>query len=388
MVREPGRVPRRLRPGFEQAQSPGVQRRPPLRPDRPQDRLARQLVPKRVAPLVFLEDAVADRQLEVGTVRPHHPGEQAGIDRRAEHGGRFEHGAAGRRQASGSGERGIADRRRQLADRGQYLRHEEGVAASTRVEFVCVEDASGRELRHGLGRQARELQPLDRGNGSQIAEDAAQRVVGADLVVSVGDDDQDPRPLDAAAEEAQQVEGCLVGPVGVFDCQQRGLASGTPLQCRQHGAEEEVPPGAADEEALDVAAEIGGDVEERAERAGRRERVAGADQHPGALPDLGGEPAQQDGLADAGLATEQDEAAPAPIRLVDQSDEVRQDGVPLQQHPMFHSPTIRRDPVLSTAGEMERRGKQRPAGQRGSLPSCAALKVAVCRNRLGVSPHL
>ena len=72
----------------------------------------------------------------------------------------------------------------------------------------------------------------------QIAQDQTQGVIGPDLVVAVGDDEEDRESANPPAEEAQQLERGAVGPMGVFaDDDRRPRSRG---EGRQHLPEEPV----------------------------------------------------------------------------------------------------------------------------------------------------
>jgi len=72
-----------------------------------------------------------------------------------------------------------------------------------------------RQLRHRrLGQRLRPHAVRDL--LGQDAQDPAERVVGAQLVVAVGDDQHRRGALQPASQEHQQVQGRLVGPVRVL----------------------------------------------------------------------------------------------------------------------------------------------------------------------------
>ena len=50
----------------------------------------------------------------------------------------------------------------------------------------------------------------------QIAQEQAQGMIGPNLVVTVGDDEEDWESSNPSAEESQQLERCSVRPMGVF----------------------------------------------------------------------------------------------------------------------------------------------------------------------------
>ena len=227
------------------------------------------------------------------------------------------------RQARGARQDRVAHRRRhRVAGRRQQLGHEERVAAGQRVDGVGV--VTGCELAHGLDRQRRDRDALDRRRRRQVAEQAAQRMVADRLVVAVGDEHERRRRAHPAADHAQHVERRLVGPVHVLE--------------HEHGRETQLVEQRARDAPrvaprVDVrgqrAADLVGDVGERSERSGRRQVLAGAEPHGHVEP--GGERADQRGLPHAGLAAHQQQL-PA---LALGRRQLRQQGVTFDQpgHP-------------------------------------------------------
>ena len=57
---------------------------------------------------------------------------------------------------------------------------------------------------------------MDGRRGRQIAQDQTEGVIGPDLVVTVGDDEEDAQFANAPAEEPQQLERGAVRPMGVL----------------------------------------------------------------------------------------------------------------------------------------------------------------------------
>ena len=120
------------------------------------------------------------------------------------------------------------------------------------------------------------------------------------LVVAIGRQDQSGDPLDAPADQPQHVERCLVGPVQVLQDDDRGQAPGQRRgQSRDHVAGR----------ALEIRTHGLRDIDERPQRAGGEERVAGSPQDPVSLFH---ESPQQRGLADSRLAADQDQP-PRPL---------------------------------------------------------------------------
>ena len=228
-----------------------------------------------------------------------------------------------------------------------------------------------------------ERDPVDAADAGPLGDLAAQRVAAVQVVGAVRRDHGDRADERAGEEEAEQVAGRLVGPVGVLDDEQQRRLLGGRLEQGVDGLEEVGaverggPVGAAVRAAhapggragagraagccaatcsTDVG-QVGGEpAEDLGEReVGQRavaevEAVAGED-----LPALGeGEVAQlgeEPGLADAGVAGEQDDADAAPAYRsgrtdAEQRSDLRQLGVSPDQGPAGVCCHAAHDPVF------------------------------------------
>ncbi|GGM74701.1 hypothetical protein GCM10010106_21490 [Thermopolyspora flexuosa] len=198
--------------------------------------------------------------------------------------------------------------------------------------------------------EPRQLQPEHAVEPGEPGEHRAQRMLPVQLVGAVGEQHEHLRREQVAAEERDQVAAGTVRPVHVLDDEQHRALLGEPFQQGEELLEEPGPAGVG----LPVArrlAELGqqpgevaggavgqqrGDLartslpDELAQHGGERgvgealggELDAAADEHPG-LP-LGGElgePGDEPGLADPGLAADEHGrrlAVPCPIERVEQ----------------------------------------------------------------------
>ena len=153
------------------------------------------------------------------------------------------------------------------------------------------------ERADGLRGERRQLHPLDAGGGGQVAQHDAD---GRRLVVAERDDRERGDAGDAATEQAQDVERALVGPVDVLQHEDRAGRGAQPVEQRgrERGRRGLVEP----------------DVEQRAERPRRVQRVARAPQDATTV----GEGADERGLADAGLAADQDQPAGRAVEDVEE----------------------------------------------------------------------
>ena len=105
---------------------------------------------------------------------------------------------------------------------GERLHDVERVAAGELEELVGVAGSLVGEMLHRLGAQRRQRQASGGPVGDQVGQRLAMRAVCARLPLTEGDHDQRSRALDAPRQEAEPVEGRLVGPVQVLDDDTRG----------------------------------------------------------------------------------------------------------------------------------------------------------------------
>ena len=159
------------------------------------------------------------------------------------------------------------------------------------------------QLGHGRPAQRGELEPARVRGADEVAQHGAQRVRGAH-VLPVGQHQQRRECVDAAGHEADEVGGRLVGPMQVFDHEDAGSGP----QRVQHRGEDLVLGRRSAQAGGDRGPERTRDVAERPERAWGAQGVAHAPQHRHRC--LGGELAEQDCLADPGLAGEEHDRAP------------------------------------------------------------------------------
>ena len=140
----------------------------------------------------------------------------------------------------------------------------------------------------------------------QIAQDQTKGVIGPDLVVTVGDDEEDGKSADPPPEEAEQLERGAVRPMGVFgDDDRRPRSRG---EGRQHLPEEPVTRVAVEGAVVDQEAERRGKVAHGTERTRRGERVAGGPQHHRSAATRRQNSSARVDLAHAGLAANEHQA--------------------------------------------------------------------------------
>ena len=187
------------------------------------DRLADQLMAERDAVAHRLEQAdghaVAQPLRDVGE----DPFQHGVLQPAADHGRGLEDSPAGRAQSRRPRQHGVAhgpghagpEIRKNLAD-------EERIAGSPPMQGHGIERPVGDQDAHGVDRQAPKLDADGRSRHSEVAEKQAQGMLGADLVAAIAEDEKSSRLVDAAAEELDQIEGGVIGPVDVLEKEERG----------------------------------------------------------------------------------------------------------------------------------------------------------------------
>ena len=135
---------------------------------------------------------------------------------------------------------------------------------------ACFASFATASFRERLQRQA----PHDRAR--QIADHEAARMTRADFVGAIGHHQHRARALHAPAEELEQVERRLVGPVAVLEHDQRRRPV---LELVERRAEDRVAAGLGVDGGEQLALGLARDVVQRRERPRREQGIAGAPQH-------------------------------------------------------------------------------------------------------------
>jgi hypothetical protein len=173
------------------------------------------------------------------------------------------------RQLTQAGEHGIGDRVGHLRDATRDLGHEERVAAGDAHGLVRVQAAALGEL-GDRGRAERIEMDAVRGLRRQRADHAAQRVVGAELVLTEGHHQHGGQRTDPSTDVADHIERRLVRPVGILD-DDRGHTQRIAHQL-QHALEHGCGVRGRDRVG-ERAARHPGDVPQRPERAAGQEVI-------------------------------------------------------------------------------------------------------------------
>ena len=175
------------------------------------------------------------------------------------------------------------------------------------------------ETGDGLLRERRQPKPVDARAGRDLSEHDPQRVPAIEPDVPVGRDHERREAVHAPREQPQDVERRLIRRVKILEHQNRRRAL---LEQTPNRGGDLVGNGFPLHGVRQVAARGLRNVEQRPERAGCEQHVAGAPQHASGTLDLLAEPFDQRRLADPGLAG--DECHPAAAGLNHRRENFRQ----------------------------------------------------------------
>ena len=274
----------RAGPSRQRGQHALVQRDQPGRRHRARDRAPGQLVPERDPAARHRQQAplLGERE-DRGGVRGqalHERRGQPGLERGRHHRQLLQHVLGHRVQPPDAGQHGVRDgRRHPLAGRrDQQFVHEERVPRRQLEELSRIQRAVPAELAHRAGGQPAQRQPPHPVAAGRLAEQAVQRVLAAQLVVAVGEDEHRGQPGDPPGEVAQRVQGGVVGPVHVLDDQDPRVVR--PVQFGAQRGQQPVPVAAVGHRLAEFRPDAADQVPERAQRPRGGQVVAVANQHP------------------------------------------------------------------------------------------------------------
>ena len=319
VVGQTGRVDRPGRRRRERPEHLAVERYPPVGGDRVFDRKPRQLVSERDRRLLVDQHSGVQTRLELREVHAADGFEQPQLSPCGDDRGGLEQPARRRRERRRPREHRVAHGFRDVrVHRGQRLGDEERVPAGPLEQPRRVHPGRLGQRPDRLERQRLDLAALSRGRARQLAEHDLQRAVRSQLIVAERDEREHGQRRDPAAEQLDDVERPLVGPVDVLDHEhRRGLV-------RQFGDErshELVRHPPVGRKPTEVEAGVLRDVEERPECARREQPLARAPQHSGSWL-VRAELAEQRGLADARLASQKHHPPTAVGRLGEPGGEI------------------------------------------------------------------
>jgi hypothetical protein len=283
MVGQPGGVRGGAGPGEQCGQGTAVQLRPATGRQRPLHGQAGQLVPEADPAGLPLEHPGGHALVHIGGCGTGRLDQQPSLHLRGHHRGRVQD-LPGRWGQPGrpSQHRIRHGGRDRLIPGGEDLGDKERVPPGPLVQRARVQPVRAGQHRHRLAGQGRQPQPAHQGRAGQVAGEQLHRVQRADLVVPVGDHQQDGGRTEPAGKEPEQVQGGLVGPVDVLD-HQHGRHPALPQPFEQ-GTEQHLPRCLLVEQLVELTTEGRGDVGQRAQRPRGGQRVTGTPQDPGGRP--------------------------------------------------------------------------------------------------------
>src|SRR6185369_14270130 len=101
-------------------------------------------------------------------------------------------------------------------------------------------------------------------------------MVGLDLIIAIGNDEQCVEFVDASTKKLEEIERCFISPVNVFDNQNGG---GLILEFVENGGEDGRTRGFFFEQRKEVATDLSRDVGNGAEWSRGEQRIAAAPQN-------------------------------------------------------------------------------------------------------------
>ena len=290
-------------------------------------RLARELVPEHDLGAAVAQHARGEAVVERVQRLVRDGGQHVDLDVEADHRGGGEHVLRGRGEPGCARQHGVADGVRHHAVLArEHLGDVEGVAAGAFAQGVQVDVRAAGQLGDRVTAQRPHVDPPHPAHGRELAEQHPHRVVGPDLVVAEGEQQQGGAVLAAPGEVPDQLQRRRVRPVQVLDQPDRELAD----QRRAHRREQVEPVDRLAGMGGHVDLERGRHVHQGAERRGRGGAVTAAAQHP--ARDGGHEVLGEAGLPRARFAADQDRRAVAAAGLVQGSGQRVELRGPLQQH--------------------------------------------------------
>jgi hypothetical protein len=213
--------------------------------------------------------------------------------------------------------------------RREHLGDVERVAVGLAVKLAGVEPVGSGQLADRPLGERRDREARD-ARGGKLPEHEREGVAAVELVVAVAGEDEGGDALHLAGQEAQDVQRRLVGPVEVLEHEDARAPSG---ELANERTGDLVRSRLTGDQLLELAVSHLRDVEQRAERAGSEQPLAGAPQDPCRLATPVAERAQQGGLAGARLATDEDDRPGAGrYHRIERVRQSRQLIGPLEQH--------------------------------------------------------
>ena len=291
------------------------------------DGLARQLVPEHGLGAAVAQHAGGEALVERGQRLPRDGGQHVDLRVEADDRGRREHLTCRGGEPGRAREHGIPDGGwYRSVPTGEHLGDVEGVAAGAFEERVQVDVRPAGQLRHRGAAQRPHGDAPDPSDGGELTEQHPNGMVGPDLVVAEGQQQQGGAALAAPGEVPDQLQRRGVRPVHVLDEPDGRLGA----QRGPHRREQADPVDGFARVNGHGEAECGRDVHQGPQRRRRGGPVAATAQHPARRGghEVGGEA----GLPGSGLAADQHRRADAATGLVQRGGQRGQLLGPLQQH--------------------------------------------------------
>ena len=279
---------------------------PPVRLDRLLEREPGQLVPEPHRGAVVAEDPVREALSQVADLLSCQALEEPALAPGRDHRHRVEHGARRWAQSTGAGQDGIANCCGDVLPAGrEHLGHVERVPLGPLVQLAGFDSVGLRELSHRLGRERVDVQAGGLFSPGKLTQYDTQHVRRVQLVVPIRRQHQrGSRGFQAPTDQGEHVERGLVRPVQVIEDENRRRV---PAQLADQRSRDLVRLHVHVDGLVELASGLRRDVDERAQRPRREERVACAPQHPPRCGLTVTEGAQERGLAHPGLAADQHE---------------------------------------------------------------------------------
>jgi hypothetical protein len=161
-------------------------------------------------------------------------------------------------------------------------------------------------------RERRQFESMHPGPGAKLANQQSQRMIAVELIIAISPDHQAGNGLHAAAEEPQNVQSCFICPVQILDDDYRGFAR---TELLGEGGKDRLRLTASLDDLPERALRRCGNVYERPKWPRRVKSLTGAPQDARHARTLVTEALNESGLADTGLARDEDKPPPPGSRI-------------------------------------------------------------------------
>ena len=292
-------------PCAQDGQGATVKRPLSVRRNRFLDRQPRQLMSKRDACVHGGDDPRRHALGEMLDLLARKLIEKPELTSARDHRDRIEQGPRRVRQPCGPCEHRIPDRRGDRLTIGcQHLGDEERVPARTRVKLLGIDVVRRRQLGHGCLGEWVDGDPS--GGADDLAQHHAQPVRSVEFIVAIAGEHQRGSRRDPGADQRQDVDRGLVGPVQILQHQHRRRPA---AKLAKEGRRDLVRTFRSRDGALELTSDRLGDVEQRSERTRRLQRRTRAPHHAARAADVVAEALEHRRLPGPGLAANEHQSA-------------------------------------------------------------------------------